>query len=264
MQAELPLQDIILARTGSVKMLHLFNLNLKPTVGVFVQWIRSSHGASRAIPRATALPPAAVMTSRLTLSTFPYEGGDKHFTDIHTTVDLSHLESTASPDSDSLADTDSDCTLKNVGSIDSRSSLCDPLHDYDSNPLYLATSGNPAPLIDSHVFVFRTHSRAHSRTDDLDFWCAGEDRKLRRGSLPFGARGTRCSRTRPRSMPPRTSWSHESHVLRIGAGIPLGHTPTRPPRRPLPGVTALGNGATRCAGPPSSNKWGKHPPAGYI
>lgn len=213
-----------------------------------------------------------VTTPHLTLTAFPCEGGIKYYPESFAPVDRPQMDTASPSDSDSLADTDSDCTLKIVEPIDSPSSWCYSAHDCDNKPTDAGAPGpeKPPPLVDSHVFVFRTNSRAqHLRTDDLDFWCAGEDRKpLRRGSLPYGSRSLRyVARTRPRSMPCGISLIHESHSSRFGTGTPVKHIfirSTRPPRPPRSDITASDDMITIGVEAHPSNKWGNNPPAGYI
>ena len=200
------------------------------------------------------------MTSQLVLTGSPYKGGSKYEPDTFSLVHPPHMETISPSESDSLADTDSDSTLNNE-SIGSSSKWS--LHDCDSN-LKLVKSGSsrdPLPLVDSQVFTFSTYSPAHWCTDDLDFWCAGEDRKLlRRCSLSYGARSLRNARTRSCSMPCRSSLIKESHPSIFGTGAPPEYTVSRAPR-----VASSGNAMNRrkIKGV-VSNKWGNNPPAGYI
>lgn len=156
-----------------------------------------------------------------------------------------------------------------------------PSQDTQVTNTPLESQENPAPLLDSRVFIFCTRSS----TDDLDFSCAGH-----REPVSHEGQTRRPGRPRAWSDP----YFRQSTTVRLhfhdGAESDLAGLG---PRRALvgkdrrssavPTVGYMTSGANGCSearravphhgrmntgrkrlGARASNKWGDHPPAGYF
>ena len=152
---------------------------------------------------------------------------------------------------------------------------CSPEEVCDTNALPAMPSENPVPLLDSQVFIFCTQPGE----EDFDFACIGDDRRLRRRSIPHEGRSLKVMRPKTwcttSSLPPAatrtpviTRWAPAGQMQKGGVcPVVVGASGYErfsgsPDIAPIhKGLAAHGwNGIDTSA----SNRWGDHPPAGYI
>lgn len=142
---------------------------------------------------------------------------------------------------------------------------------------------NPVPLSDSRVFILLIRPGV----EDLDFWCAGDCRTIRRNSFPHEGQTFAAGRPRTWSSPSSTVQHKARGISGTADRAVSGHGPAPYPTEPrieprlrvvgaveykqLSGRREAKDGTlTRnklkwnTKGARVSNKWGDHPPAGYI